>query len=222
MKNRLLRNIKKFLFEFIIVTLGILTAFNINKWDENNKLQTEEMEAYKSLKRDLKSDLFILNYYKDGHVKGKNYLKPILENNLKSVDSLEYYMHLFYNLQEGDATYINLKYSGKLGILKNDEIKRQISLYYETYYQGLENLAETHKKLIYDRTQPYLIKNFKYQADSTDLKSYLKEDEFLKLIEYQYATLESNLNIFDKSENLITSTLKSINTELGIEEKKSN
>ncbi|MDN6280634.1 MAG: DUF6090 family protein, partial [Psychroflexus sp.] len=182
MKKTWAQNIKKFLFEVIIVTLGILVAFNINKWDEKNKQQTEEIEAYKSLKDDLNTDLYVLNYYKRFHKDAKSYLKPILENNFEHVDSLGAYLKVAFDLQEGNPTYVNLKYSGKFGILKNPEIKSKVVLYYETYYQGLENISEIHSNLIYNKIDPYLIENFKFNMTSDDLQNSLKEDEFLNLI----------------------------------------
>ena len=90
MKSNILNRIKRFFFEFIIVTLGILTAFSINKWDENRKLKSEEMTSYESLKRDLKSDLYVFNYYKEPLIKAKEYLKPVLERNYENIDSLKY------------------------------------------------------------------------------------------------------------------------------------
>lgn len=215
MKNPIyLQNIKKFLFEVLIVALGILIAFNINKWDERRKLKQEEKEAYAALKKDLKSDLVILQYYKNNHTAGTKYLAPILEKNFNQLDSLSYYLQTTYDLQEGHGTYINLKYSGKLAIIRNEKINTLISLYYETYYQGLESLVQTHHKLVFDRVQPYMISNLKYDPTDIEMENALQKDQFLNLIVYQYSTLASNLAVFEKSEKLIKNAIKLIDQEL--------
>lgn len=177
-----LQHLKKFLFEVLIVALGILIAFNIDQWDEKRKLKEEEKDAYASFKNDLKSDLSIIEYYKHNHIGGTKYIKPILGKNFNHLDSLFYYLQTSYDLQEGKGTYINLKYSGKLGIIRNEKIKTLISLYYETYYQGLESLSQTHNKLIFDRIQPYIISNFTYDPSTQELQKELQKDQFLNLM----------------------------------------
>lgn len=217
-RETFIRNTKKFLFDFIIVTLGILTAFSINKWDENNKQDVEEKLAYQSLKEDLQTDLYVFNYYKQIFIKGNNYLTPILKNNYKSIDSLEYYLKVGFDLQEGNATYTNLKYSGKLEILENDEIKGRLILYYETYYQGLDNLSGINHNFLYDFLKPYLIKNLKFNPNEKDLRNNLKEDEFLNLIKSQNNLLKYNISTIETSEKLVNAIINEINKELKVEE----
>lgn len=217
-KAKILKKLKEFTFEFIIVTLGILTAFNINKWDEKNKSEVEERKSYESIKNDLKTDLYVLNYYKKFHQNGINYLTPILEDNYTSLDSLQYYLQGYFDLQEGNATYINLKYSGKLELLENGEIKNSVLLFYETYYQGLASLSERHNKLVHDLIKPYIIKNFKFNSKPADLKVHLKDDEFLNLIYNQISLFQLNLLSFDQNEKLMNKIIDLINTELDLKE----
>ncbi|MBL4703822.1 MAG: hypothetical protein JKY54_04835 [Flavobacteriales bacterium] len=218
MTKSIVRNLKKFLFEFVIVTLGILTAFSINKWDENEKLIVEEKKAYISFKKDLKLELYVLNYYKQSSIKGSNYLKPIIEENYKDLDTLEHYLQIGFDLQEGNATYVNLKYSGKLGILKNQDIKTHLILYYETYYQGLEKISKTNYDFLFNFLKPYFFKKVKYNYTREDILNHLKESEFLNLIKSQNDMLEYNISIIEKSENLINRIIKFLNKELQVEE----
>ena len=74
------------------------------------------------------------------------------------------YLENSFDLQEGNATYVNLKYSGKFGIFKNDTLRRGLIMYYETYYQGLETMSNTHKELVATNITPYLIKNMNYEG----------------------------------------------------------
>ena len=37
-------------------------------------------------------------------------------------------------------------------------------MYYETYYQGLETMSNTHKELVATNITPYLIKNMNYEG----------------------------------------------------------
>jgi len=216
MKNKILNNLKRFFFEFIIVTVGILTAFSINKWDENRKLKIEEITSYESLKKDLKSDLYVFNYYKQPLTKAKKYLKPILEKNFENIDSLILYLNTSFDLQERNATYINLKFSGKLEILNNDEIKKRVTLYYETYYQGLENMSKWNYDFRLHFLQPFMIEKLKYSSDKDDLLRNLKKDDFLSLIKSQYQLIEYNVSTIERSENLINKIIEELDKELNI------
>lgn len=212
--------IKKFFFEFLIVTLGILTAFNINKWDENQKLASEEIQSYKTIKSDLKSDLYVLNFYKERFEKNKKYLTPINERNYGRIDSVEMYLENSFDLQEGNATYINLKYSGKLGVFKNDTLRRGLVMYYETYYQGLETMSNTHKELVATNITPYLIKNMNYEGSPSSeyILTMLKKHEFRNIIKYQLLMSVYNLSVIEKTEKLANKIIERIDIELGINE----
>lgn len=217
MKSKIRSNIQRFLFEFVIVTLGILSAFSINKWDENRKLRTEEVVSYVSLKKDLTSDLYVFNHYKQPLIKARTYLKPILEKNYGDIDSLVLFMGTTFDFQEGNATYNNLKFSGKLDLLNNSKIKRKIILYYETYYQGIENMSRWNYDFRLHFLQPFLLEKMKYNPDKDDLLENLNNDAFLNLINSQYQLIEYNLSTIEKSENLIHSIIKEIDTELNNE-----
>lgn len=218
MAHRLLKNLKKFIFEFVIVTLGIMAAFTINKWDENSKLKKEEQDSYRSLKQDLESELYVYNFYKEKLIRSNKYLAPILEKNYDQVDSLLFYLNIGFDLQERNATYVNLKFSGKLEILSNQEIKGRMILYYETYYQGLENMSNWNYDFRLNFLHPYTLKELKYNASKEDLLKNLKNDEFLNLIKAQKGLVEYNISTIEKSEALINKILSSINEELEIVE----
>ncbi|NMM50800.1 DUF6090 family protein [Marinigracilibium pacificum] len=219
MKNRILTHLKRFIFEFVIVTLGILSAFSINKWDENRKLKAEEITSYKALKSDLESELFVFSFYKKPLINARQYLKPVLENNHENIDSLLTYLHTGFDLQERNATYINLKYSGKLGLISNDKIKSRVTMYYETYYQGLESMSNWNYDFNLNFLQPYMIANFKFNPDESDILENLKQDEFLNLIRSRYQLVEYNISTIEKSENLINKIIEEIDAELIEQEK---
>ena len=214
MKNKVFNKIKLFFFEFIIVTLGILTAFSINKWDENRKLEAEEMTSYRSLKKDLESDLYVFNFYKQPLIQAREYLKPVLEENYENIDSLLFYLNTTFDLQEGNATYNNLKFSGKLELLNNHAIKKRVILYYETYYQGIENMSNWNYDFRLHFLKPFMIEKMKYNPDKDDLLESLNKDEFLNLIKSQYQLIEYNISTIEKSENLINNIIKAIDEEL--------
>lgn len=214
MKTSIYTKIRSFLFEIFIVTIGILAAFSINKWDENRKLAKEEQESYKALVKDLKSDLVVFNHYKPSFIKGNKYLTPILNNHYNQIDSLELYIQLSFDLQEGGATYNALKFGGKLDLIKNSKVKQLLILYYETYYQGLEKMSKMNYDFTFNSIKPYLIKHLKYHYNSEDLKLLLQRDEFLNLIKAQNDILTYNVSTITKSEQLINKLLEELNKEL--------
>jgi uncharacterized membrane protein YvbJ len=79
--------------EIILVVIGILIAVQINNWNENGRLKTQELKILLGFKENLKTDsLYRSDSKKKYEVarKSMDYLIAYMENENPYIDSLKY------------------------------------------------------------------------------------------------------------------------------------
>ena len=172
--------------EIVLVVIGILVALGINNWNENRKDRNLERNYIQELKTDLRKDSTSISsmLYKSNKQLQAKYLLykysientdfVFLNNNLDlypdyikthqyDKDSLALYFQIQWALKSQfpfnpiTTTIDEMKGIGKIGIIKNQKIRRSIiETYnsYESYKLNYENqyqktLGEIHK-LIFD------------------------------------------------------------------------
>ncbi len=130
--------------EIILVVIGILIALQINNWNEEQKLLSNEKETIASLKLEFQKNLVEL----DAHIKdtkaiinaGKvllNHIGPDYEfGSLKSVDSLISMTPRMAVWDPSLYTLSDIKNSGKLSNLSNEELKVKL-IAWESFYSNL-------------------------------------------------------------------------------------
>ena len=124
--------------EIALVVIGILIALQINNWNEERKEKRLAQTYLENLKLDLKSDknalelaLIDLNSYeKKGY-----YSLHVLEGKIKEIDTIEFLKSLVWNNhyhlhQPSTSTYEDLIGSGNIKLIKNNELKVELSKYY--------------------------------------------------------------------------------------------
>ncbi|WP_223032876.1 DUF6090 family protein [Hanstruepera marina] len=137
--------------EIILVVIGILIALQINNWNEKRKLINEEKTTIASLKLEFQKNVLDL----ESHINttqaimnaGKELLKHTDPNyefgSLKLVDSL---LSMTPRLSIWDPslyTLSNIKSSGKLSNLSNEDLKIKL-IEWETFYSNLLDWSEFH------------------------------------------------------------------------------
>lgn len=130
--------------EILLVVLGILIALQINNWNENRKLLEEEKSTIASLKLEFQQNLNSLN----GDI---NAIRGIISacntllehtgpdyqfNTLKDVDSLVSITSRMSVWDPSLYTLGNIKNSGKLSSLSNEELKILL-IEWESFYGNL-------------------------------------------------------------------------------------
>lgn len=122
--------------EIILVVIGILIALQINNWNQTIKNNNKEVYILKELKKEFQNDSIQLQSF-SGLVAGKasdgNQIKNvILKKNHMSTDSLIF--KAFFNgrvvlFESYTPTFDELVSTGKLDLIKNDELKKLINSY---------------------------------------------------------------------------------------------
>ena len=131
--------------EILLVVIGILIALQINTWNEARKARLQEITILKNLKEDISLDTLDISYNLDGYnriLKAEIQLLNFLKSDLSSPkDSIDYSLALGYPLIVAlhDATFKNLQ-NNDIGLITNNELKKDISRFYDFYVDGIELL----------------------------------------------------------------------------------
>ncbi len=133
-------------FETIVVVAGILGAFMLNNWNENQKQKIIEIQYLKRLSIDLSNDI---TYYNRRISDSKSLItvhREFISQLYQKQSSLDDVKNLFANilwnseqLTSQNSTYIELTNSGNLNVLRNQELRGSVINYYRE-----NNLASIH------------------------------------------------------------------------------
>ncbi|NVK48266.1 MAG: hypothetical protein HWE09_00765 [Cyclobacteriaceae bacterium] len=136
--NRITRYLAYALGEIILVVLGILIALQINTWNEFRKSKTLENDYYCKLMEDVSLDILqIQNLIEQTQIRlqASNDLLSLLQKDsldrpLIMEKNLESISLITYTYRPSMAAYEDLKSSGNLNILRDNDIKTMIVDYY--------------------------------------------------------------------------------------------
>jgi len=202
--------------EIILVVLGILIALYISNWNENNRVKERSYSSLKRIKTDLITEAYVLKDFKKRYRYSKEYLKNILySENKNQLDSIRFHFGPFVHYKM-NTEYSNLKSSGQLNLIFNNDLRYNIVNFYEVYYAVYSELEKEHKTFINSKVLNYFYEQFPSDTSnfikSELVKNKLNDDEFKSIINYQISSLKYITdNLFlDLIENLI----KEIDSEL--------
>ena len=216
-KKKLSQSILYYLAEIVIVVAGIFIAILLNNWNEDRKKQEDSQESLKRISIDLRTEKLVLNQFKKQIRYSRKYLKEIVYQGKKDhLDSLYYHLNHAFRHYKMNAEYINLKYSGRLGLIPNNKLRYNIVNYYEIYYALYKEISEGHKKYVNEDLHQYLQKEFPsdttYLADAELVKQKLKDPVLINLVKDQittYGYLNQNIRVAQ-----IDTLLKQIKREI--------
>ena len=135
--------------EIVLVVLGILIALQINTWNEEYKNRQKGKEYMTRLLEELETDQknmeFNLEFYQDVARYGQNALdyadKGLQEGQTHWEALLSFFQAgQIWPLQQGSATYEELKSTGDFALVDNPEIRKDLVFYYG---QGLLSYSQT-------------------------------------------------------------------------------
>jgi len=175
MKKVTLRNWKKYTFEFLSIFIAVISAFALNKWNEDRNNRNAEskilFEIYNGLEKDLEDARSNINGHKMG-IKAVDYFRNLIANKPVSIDSLMiYYFYLtrdFISIQNTSG-YETLKSRG-FELIDNDSLRTEIIALYEYDYNNLKKLEEDYYELQFQENyfkeiNRTISKNIKFNKD---------------------------------------------------------
>ncbi|NQX77632.1 hypothetical protein [Gilvibacter sp.] len=151
-----IKNIKKYVYEFLSVFFAVTFAFLLDSWNQNkNQRLTEKTiltEIYNGLERDsidLHNDELTMQY----NLKAVDYFRKIVNNVEVDNDSLAtYYFYLTRDAVtiQNTSGYETLKSVG-LEIIENDSLRKAIIDLYEVRYKLYQKFTEEYDENKYMR-----------------------------------------------------------------------
>ncbi|MAD97146.1 MAG: hypothetical protein CMB99_07470 [Flavobacteriaceae bacterium] len=135
-ENKLSRYLLYASGEIILVVIGILFALQINNWNEEHKNAKKELYTLKELRKEFKNDsvkLKSFSFLTEGKTKDGRMLKEVyLNKRTMPPDSI--ILRVFFNgrvvlFESYTPTYDELLSTGKLDLIKNEELKKLINSY---------------------------------------------------------------------------------------------
>lgn len=216
-KKKLSKSILYYLAEIVIVVVGIFIAILLNNLNEDRKKAEDSKQSLKRISSDLRTEKYVIKQYKRRLSHSKNYLKDILYNGKdKHLDSIYFHAGQAFKHYKMNAEYINLKYSGRLGLISNNTLRYNIVNYYEVYYAAYKEISDSHRQFVMEDLRQYFQKEF--PSDTNNLinpvmvKQKLKDPQLVNLIKDQigsYSYVDRNVQT-----SRIDSLLKMIKREL--------
>ena len=127
--------------EIILVVIGILIALQINNWNELKSERVIENTYMKNLLEDLEDDLVIYDKFQDSNQEVYMLIDSIIpglksENRKNNVGKLAYWSRMvtikWTIIHPVKRTYEQMKSSGHLRLVSNNEVANSISKYYNS------------------------------------------------------------------------------------------
>ncbi len=232
-KNKTGKYLKYAIGEIILVVIGILIALSINNWNENRKIQENEITILEQLNTDLKKNLEELVEIKSIFTQSENNSKSFLlflSSEKSNTDSISAWLKeisrnpIFNN---ANTAYKNLENSLNK-IISNDSLRLRITLMYEKEFRNIDVRENGYKTQFYPEFKKHQRENFTMTTEvSKDGKEIifnydrpknienLKENDLFKnsLID-MYNFTKLRINFLTLTENKLHVLIKDIDQEI--------
>ena len=227
MENKTSKYFKYAIGEIVLVVIGILIALSINNWNDNRKLQNEELNLLKEVKSNLETTLenFRLDSLFNSNTitlykKINHYVKFDLTYN-KELDSAFAAITLWSSPFETSIAYKTLQNKG-LDILKNKSLKNSLVELYDVKMTSLK-IDFDQAEWILNQTviNPFFPKNIRklnevslYSARPNNFEELKHNDEFLNILSMLIRQRKRGLEFYKETMIAIKKTIQKIDMEL--------
>lgn len=217
--NKALKYTRYAIGEIVLVVIGILIALQLNSWKEEIKAKEDLKASMNLMLDDLSQDITFYN--KEIERIGTRVLLLIdfSQGNYSEIDIETIPGEVAFNIPNKNfgTTYISLKADRKFNLIKNIELKKRISSYYEVSCKEYSGFAIWHKKFVTETIESYLILNLPYQrnynVNAKDVINELENGKLLSLTNYQITVQDEALEKIKENKLLAKEISKQINSE---------
>ncbi|WP_432411423.1 DUF6090 family protein [Rasiella sp. SM2506] len=210
--------------EIVLVVIGILIALSINNWNENRKLQREEVSLLLEVKSNLEVTLH--NFKNDTLLNTNNIIQlrkieHYIEEDLPYDTELDIAFGLFGQWQSPypiTTAYTTLKTKG-LDVVSNKPLRNKIVTMYEFEFVLLHNDYDKGEWGIVDNANIFLIKhirskNSEQSARPNDFENLKDQVEFSNIVGKIIAQREVGLRMYKTTIIAIVALIEHIDIEL--------
>jgi hypothetical protein len=153
----------KYVLEIIVITIGILGAYALNNWNENNNQKSDEQTTLKYLREEVTSNLEQLDSkisISEERLEIDSILLLAMSNSdiRISNNDLSFFVQRIsfgYSFDPSDGVLKDIIFSGKLGIINNSKLRYMLT----TWQSKVSDVKEIEKTLMESNIKeliPYL------------------------------------------------------------------
>ena len=155
--------------EIVLVVIGILIALSINNWNENRKLQDEELNILSDIKTNLISNynnFKNVSLYNQGGIRRYEKIENYIENDLKYNIELDsaFGVLTFWGTPYITTSSFNTLQDKGLDLIKNERLRQEIAEMYEIHLKSLINDYEKSELDISQIVTPFFSKHIRKVA----------------------------------------------------------
>jgi len=218
-ENKTIKYARYAIGEIVLVVIGILIALQLNSWKEEIKAKEDLKASMNLMLDDLSQDIAFYNKEIERIETRVLLLSKFAQGNFSEVDIENIPGEVSYNIpnKKFGTTYISLKEDRKFNMIKNIELKKKITSYYEESCREYSGFATWHKKFVTETIESYLILNLPYKRDykvnAKDVINELEHGKLLSLTNYQITVQDDALVKLKKNKLLAKEMSLLINSE---------
>ena len=193
MENKTSKYLKYAIGEIVLVVIGILIALQINNWNEDRKMQLQEIKLLSDLLLELEKtleDFQIGIKFIDTTIKDINKVEYYLKNNLPYSTELDNSFGRIPHNYAGSfnsAAYNSLKTIG-IGIIQNEKLRIDIINMYDVNFFNVPDYTTDENIIRSSIAFPFYAKHILYSDNSTykatpnNFEELKNDTEFLNII----------------------------------------
>lgn len=203
------------LIELVVVIIGVTIAFSLNNWNESRKTRSLETKYLQSMRTELETDIELMSSLLDTsryYLRMNNKLLGIMYRRDYENDSSFWYVMSLYSYSEfipTDNTFESLKASGSFEIIRDFELKKDITTLYNQYYERIALIDGFHREHSMNRISPYVNENVRFSGRPQLINTeFMRENYFVNMAHASQYLLTSKIDSYD-SALVHANTLKS-------------
>ena len=211
--------------EIALVMIGILLALQVNNWNEDRKLQEQEIILLGDMKSDLQETLKELQFGKslqESTVTNYRILLKAIDNDEPysgKIDSASVYINFFHVPKFRRTTYETLKSQGE--ILSNDTLKKAISNVYDRMFVYMtEDQLKVEWSIYNQQTLRYNEKYLRYKdlpfpaPFPVDFERMKSDDDFINYLSGLIGFRTYGITVYDNTIEEIQTVIAAIDQEM--------
>lgn len=188
------------ILNFIAVILGVSLAFYVSKRSEQHKEHEEVNQIVTSLIKELADDRENFIDYQIPFQKEQSGIISGVLNQLMSgeLDSLNEKVEAAINVnnyQPNDLTFKSITASGKLDLIKDFEIRKTISNYYEVLTVECSHRNKAQTDFFMDKLIPWIISNTSLVENNSQVL--VNNREFINLLIFYKGFIDNKLRHYE-------------------------
>ena len=217
--NKPMRYMRYAIGEIILVVIGILLALQLNSWKEEINAKEELKTSMNLMLDDLSQDIAFYDKQIERIGNRILLLSNFTQGNYSKIDIEIIPNSVSFNIPNKiyGKTYISLKEDRQFNMIKNIELRRKITSYYEVSCEEYSGIASWHKKFVTETIESYLLLNLPYKRDykvnAKDVIDDLENGKLLSLTNYQITMQDWALVELKKNKLLAEELSLFINSE---------